>query len=49
MANKVELHDLHAMMLHLLGPEHTKSAMCFSGRDMCLTDVDGNVLHEIMA
>ncbi len=47
--NKVEVHDLHATMLHLLGIEHTKSTVRFSGRDMRLTDVHGNVLHEIMA
>ena len=47
--NKVEIHDLHATMLNLLGIEHTKSTVRFSGRDMRLTDVHGHVLHDIMA
>jgi len=47
--NKVEIHDLHATMLHLLGIEHTRSTFRFSARDMRLTDVHGHVLHEIIA
>lgn len=45
---KVEIHDLHATMLHLLGVEHTQSTFRWSGRDMRLTDVHGHVLHDIM-
>jgi hypothetical protein len=47
--NKVEVHDLHATMLHLLGLEHTKLTFRFGGRDMRLTDVHGNVVKEILA
>ncbi|HZN35923.1 MAG TPA: DUF1501 domain-containing protein [Pirellulaceae bacterium] len=47
--NKVEIHDLHATMLHLLGIDHTRLTYRFGGRDMRLTDVHGNVLHEILA
>ncbi len=47
--NKVEIHDLHATMLHLLGLEHTRVTYRFSGRDMRLTDVHGNVIHDILA
>jgi membrane-anchored protein YejM (alkaline phosphatase superfamily) len=47
--NKVEIHDLHATMLHLLGMDHTKLTYRFSGRDMRLTDVHGHVLHDILA
>lgn len=47
--NKVEMHDLHATMLHLLGVEHTKSTFRWSGRDMRLTDVHGHVIHDIIA
>lgn len=47
--NKVEIHDLHATMLHLLGIDHTKSTFRFSSRDMRLTDVHGNILHDILA
>ena len=47
--NKVEIHDLHATMLHLLGVDHTKLTYRFGGRDFRLTDVFGEVLHEILA
>jgi hypothetical protein len=47
--NKVHLHDLHATMLHLLGLDHTKLTVRFSGRDMRLTDVFGEVAHGILA
>ncbi len=47
--NKVEIHDLHATMLHLLGIDHTRLTYRFGGRDMRLTDVHGNVLNEILA
>jgi hypothetical protein len=47
--NKVEIHDLHATMLHLLGVDHLKLTYRFSGRDMRLTDVHGNVVHDILA
>jgi hypothetical protein len=47
--NKVEVHDLHATMLHLLGVDHTRQTFRFGGRDMRLTDVHGHVVHEILA
>jgi uncharacterized protein (DUF1501 family) len=47
--DKVEVHDLHATMLHLLGMDHTKLTFHFSGRDMRLTDVHGHVVKEILA
>ena len=47
--NKLEMHDLHATLLHLLGIEHTRLTVRFGGRDMRLTDVYGNVIHEILA
>ena len=45
---KVEIHDLHATMLHLLGLDHKKTTFRFNSRDMRLTDVHGNVLHDIL-
>ncbi len=36
-------------MLHLLGIDHTRLTYRFSGRDMRLTDVHGNVINEILA
>ena len=47
--NKVEIHDLHATMLHLLGIDHKKLTVRFGGRDMRLTDVHGELLHGVMA
>ncbi|MBA4189246.1 MAG: DUF1501 domain-containing protein [Planctomycetaceae bacterium] len=47
--DKVEIHDLHATMLHLLGVDHTKLTFHFGGRDMRLTDVHGEVIHGILA
>ena len=46
---KVTIHDLHATLLHLLGLEHTQLTYRFSGRDMRLTDVHGEVLFPILA
>ena len=47
--NKVEIHDLHATMLHLLGMEHTRLTYRFGGRDMRLTDVHGEIIRGILA
>lgn len=47
--NKVHVHDLHATMLHLLGLDHKRLTYRYSGRDMRLTDVAGNVVKEILA
>lgn len=47
--NRVEIHDLHATMLHLLGMDHEKLTFRFSGRDMRLTDVHGHVLEDILS
>ncbi len=47
--NPVSVHDLHATMLHLLGIDHQRLNVRFQGRDMRLTDVFGNVVHDILA
>ena len=47
--NKVEIHDLHATMLHLLGVDHEKQTFRWSGRDMRLTDVHGKLITGILA
>ena len=44
-----EVHDLHATMLHLLGVDHTRQTFSFGGRDMRLTDVHGEVIHEVIS
>lgn len=45
----VHVHDLHATMLHLLGFDHERLTFRYAGRDFRLTDVHGNVIHELIA
>jgi uncharacterized protein (DUF1501 family) len=45
----VEVHDLHATMLHLLGLDHEKLTYRFQGRDFRLTDVSGKVVTGLLA
>ncbi len=45
----VHIHDLHATALHLLGLDHTKLTYSYSGRNFRLTDVAGEVVHDIIA
>ena len=47
--NKLDIHDMHATMLHLLGMDHKKMTYFFDGRDMRLTDVHGHVAHDLIA
>jgi hypothetical protein len=43
------IHDLHATILFLLGIDHTRLTFRFSGRDIRLTDVHGEVMHTLLA
>jgi hypothetical protein len=45
----VEVHDLHATMLHLLGIDHRRLTYKYQGRFHRLTDVRGRVVPEILA
>jgi hypothetical protein len=47
--NPVSAHDLHATILHLMGLDHERLTYRYSGRDFRLTDVEGNVVREILA
>ena len=47
--DKVHVHDFHATILHLLGLNHERLTYRHAGRDYRLTDVDGRVVHEIIA
>jgi uncharacterized protein (DUF1501 family) len=47
--NRAHVHDLHATILHLMGLDHEKLTYRYSGRDFRLTDVSGNVIHDILA
>ena len=45
----VEVHDLHATILHLMGLDHPKLTYKFQGREFRLTDVHGNVVQKLLA
>jgi hypothetical protein len=45
----VEVYDLNATILHLLGIDHTRLTYKFQGRDFRLTDVHGRVVLPILA
>jgi hypothetical protein len=47
--NKVHVHDLHATVLHLMGMDHTRLTYFHGGREMRLADVEGRVVHELIA
>jgi len=48
-SDAVDVHDLHATLLHLLGIDHTKLTFKFQGRNFRLTDVFGNVVDKLIA
>jgi hypothetical protein len=45
----VHVHDLNATILHLLGIDHTRLTHRFQGRDFRLTDIHGELIHDILA
>jgi hypothetical protein len=47
--NIVEVHDLHATLLHLLGIDHERFTYRWQGRDFRLTDVSGHVVQAVLA
>ena len=47
--NVVDVHDLHATMLHLLGIDHKRLTVKFQGLDVRLTGVAGKVVKGIVA
>jgi uncharacterized protein (DUF1501 family) len=47
--NTVHIHDLHATILHQMGLDHEKLTYRHAGRDYRLTDVSGQVIHDILA
>jgi hypothetical protein len=48
-SGRVSVHDIHATMLHLLGFDHEQFTFEFQGRPFRLTDVQGEVIREILA
>src|SRR5262249_50544620 len=47
--NPIDVHDLHATMLHLLGIEHTRLSVKFQGLDARLTNVSGRLVPDLLA
>ncbi|HWW01731.1 MAG TPA: DUF1501 domain-containing protein [Candidatus Acidoferrum sp.] len=47
--DRVPVHDLHATLLHLLGFDHTRLTYRFQGRDFRLTDVEGELVPQLLA
>ena len=47
--NPTHVHDLHATILHLMGLDHERLTYRYASRDFRLTDVHGNVLHDLIA
>lgn len=47
--NPVHMHDLHATLLHALGLDHERLTHRHAGRDFRLTDVHGQVVHEVLS
>jgi hypothetical protein len=43
----LNIHDLHATILHLLGLDHTRLTYAYQGRNMRLTDVYGTPISQI--
>ncbi len=44
----VDMHDIHATILHCLGLDHLKLTHRFQGRDYRLTDVHGKVIEKLL-
>ena len=45
----MHVHDLHATILHLAGFDHESFTYRYAGRDFRLTDVHGEVIHDLIA
>jgi hypothetical protein len=45
----VDVHDVHATILHLMGLDHEKLTYRFQGREFRLTDVSGEVVTRLLA
>jgi hypothetical protein len=46
---RVSVHDIHASILHLMGFDHEQFTYNFQGRPFRLTDVEGELIHSILA
>jgi hypothetical protein len=46
--NPVDVHDLQATLLYLLGIDHERLTYRYQGRYYRLTDVSGRILRDIL-
>jgi hypothetical protein len=46
--DRMSIHDLHATLLYVLGIDHEKLTYRYAGRDFRLTDVYGQVMHDLL-
>ncbi len=46
--NPLDIHDIHATILHQMGVDHQKLTFRHGGRDHRLTDVHGRVVRELL-
>jgi uncharacterized protein (DUF1501 family) len=44
----LDIHDIHATVLHQMGIDHKRLTFRFGGRDMRLTDVKGRVIRDLI-
>lgn len=47
--NPVSVHDFHATILHIMGLDHTRLTYYHNGLERRLTDVHGEVVHDILS
>ena len=47
--DRIHVHDLQATVLHLMGLDHLKLTYRYQGRDFRLTDVDGEIIQQLIA
>jgi hypothetical protein len=46
--DRIEVHDIHATILHLMGIDHTRLTFTFQGRAFRLTDTSGQVIRKAL-
>ncbi len=49
LGNSIDIHDIHATMLRLLGIDHTRLTIKVQGRDFRLTDVSGRIIEKVLS
>lgn len=47
--NPIHVHDLHATIMALMGFDHERLTYRHAGRDYRLTDIEGRIVHDIIA